>query len=90
MRHALVVNACVGMAADSRSTKCVDSDVAGAIEGFKAAGPYAGERADATQRTALLALVLREGGNGHDGAQAQAKQQCQKQSWLPHSFFSSS
>jgi tetratricopeptide (TPR) repeat protein len=32
-------------------------DVAGAIDGFKAAGPYAGERADATQRTALLALL---------------------------------
>jgi tetratricopeptide (TPR) repeat protein len=32
-------------------------DVAGAIEGFKAAGPYAGERAEATQRTALLALL---------------------------------
>jgi tetratricopeptide (TPR) repeat protein len=32
-------------------------DVAGAIESFKAAGPYAGERVDATQRTALLALL---------------------------------
>jgi tetratricopeptide (TPR) repeat protein len=32
-------------------------DVAGAIESFKAAGPYAGERIDATQRTALLALL---------------------------------
>ena len=32
-------------------------DVAGAIESFKAAGPYAGERTDATQRTALLALL---------------------------------
>jgi tetratricopeptide (TPR) repeat protein len=32
-------------------------DVAGAIESFKAAGPYAGERVDATQRTVLLALL---------------------------------
>jgi hypothetical protein len=32
-------------------------DIAGAIESFKAAGPYAGERIDATQRTALLALL---------------------------------
>ena len=32
-------------------------DVAGAIESFKAAGPYAGERVGATQRTALLALL---------------------------------
>ena len=32
-------------------------DVAGAIERFKAAGPYAGERSDATERTALLALL---------------------------------
>jgi tetratricopeptide (TPR) repeat protein len=32
-------------------------DVAGAVESFKTAGPYAGERVDATQRTALLALL---------------------------------
>ena len=32
-------------------------DVAGAIERFKAAGPFAGERAEATERTALLALL---------------------------------
>ncbi|MGI9039555.1 MAG: hypothetical protein ACR2HK_00320 [Gemmatimonadales bacterium] len=32
-------------------------DVPGAIESFKAAGPYAGERAEATQRTTLLALL---------------------------------
>ena len=38
-------------------------DVAGAIEGFKAAGPYAGERVDATQRTALLALLQPPRGN---------------------------
>jgi len=32
-------------------------DIAGAIERFKAAGPYAGDRADATRRTAFLALL---------------------------------
>jgi hypothetical protein len=32
-------------------------DVAGAVKRFKAAGPYAGDRADATRRTALLALL---------------------------------
>lgn len=32
-------------------------DIAGAIERFKAAGPFAGERAEATERTALLALL---------------------------------
>jgi hypothetical protein len=32
-------------------------DVAGAIQRFTAAGPFAGDRADATQRTALLALL---------------------------------
>jgi hypothetical protein len=32
-------------------------DIAGALEQFKAAGPYAGDRADATRRTTLLALL---------------------------------
>jgi hypothetical protein len=32
-------------------------DISGAIELFKAAGPYAGDRADATHRTTLLALM---------------------------------
>ncbi len=32
-------------------------DVRGAIERFKAAGPFAGERGEATERTALLALL---------------------------------
>jgi hypothetical protein len=32
-------------------------DISGALEQFKAAGPYAGDRADATRRTALLALL---------------------------------
>jgi hypothetical protein len=32
-------------------------DVAGAVERFKAAGPYAGDRAEATRRTVLLALL---------------------------------
>jgi tetratricopeptide (TPR) repeat protein len=32
-------------------------DIAGAIERFKAAGPFAGERDEATERTALLALL---------------------------------
>ena len=32
-------------------------DIAGAIERFKAAGPYAGDRAEATERTVLLALL---------------------------------
>jgi tetratricopeptide (TPR) repeat protein len=32
-------------------------DVSGAIERFKAAGPYAGDRTEATKRTSLLALL---------------------------------
>jgi hypothetical protein len=32
-------------------------DIAGAVERFKAAGPYAGDRAEATRRTTLLALL---------------------------------
>ncbi len=32
-------------------------DIKGAVDLFKAAGPYAGDRAQATQRTALLALL---------------------------------
>jgi tetratricopeptide (TPR) repeat protein len=32
-------------------------DIAGALERFKAAGPYAGDRTDATRRTVLLALL---------------------------------
>jgi hypothetical protein len=32
-------------------------DIPGAIERFKAAGPFAGERAEATERTALLAML---------------------------------
>lgn len=32
-------------------------DLAGAVEGFKQAGPYAGDRAEATRRTMLLALL---------------------------------
>jgi hypothetical protein len=32
-------------------------DIAGALDRFKAAGPYAGDRADATRRTTLLALL---------------------------------
>lgn len=32
-------------------------DIAGAVERFKAAGPYAGDRTEATQRTALLVLL---------------------------------
>jgi predicted Zn-dependent protease len=32
-------------------------DIVGALERFKAAGPYAGNRADATQRTVLMALL---------------------------------
>jgi tetratricopeptide (TPR) repeat protein len=32
-------------------------DIAGAIDRFKAAGPFAGEREEATERTALLALL---------------------------------
>jgi tetratricopeptide (TPR) repeat protein len=32
-------------------------DIRGAVERFKAAGPFAGERADATERTALLAML---------------------------------
>jgi tetratricopeptide (TPR) repeat protein len=32
-------------------------DLDGAVEGFKQAGPYAGDRADATRRTMLLAML---------------------------------
>jgi hypothetical protein len=32
-------------------------DISGAVELFKAAGPYAGDRAEATHRTTLLALL---------------------------------
>jgi tetratricopeptide (TPR) repeat protein len=32
-------------------------DIAGALKRFKAAGPYAGDRVEATRRTALLALI---------------------------------
>jgi tetratricopeptide (TPR) repeat protein len=32
-------------------------DIRGAVERFKAAGPYSGDRAEATRRTALLALL---------------------------------
>jgi len=32
-------------------------DIGGAVEAFKAAGPYAGDRAEATRRTMLLALL---------------------------------
>ena len=32
-------------------------DLKGAVEGFKNAGPYAGERADATRRTVVLAML---------------------------------
>lgn len=38
-------------------------DIAGAVQRFKAAGPYAGERADATRRTTLLALLQPLGGD---------------------------
>ena len=42
-------------------------DIAGAVERFKAAGPYAGDRADATRRTALLALLQPLGGESLPG-----------------------
>ncbi len=37
--------------------KLYRGDLKGAVEAFKDAGPYAGERADATRRTMLLALL---------------------------------
>ena len=37
--------------------KLYRGDLKGALESFKQAGPYAGDRADATQRTVLLALL---------------------------------
>jgi tetratricopeptide (TPR) repeat protein len=37
--------------------KLFRGDLKGAVEAFKDAGPYAGERADATRRTMLLALL---------------------------------
>jgi hypothetical protein len=45
-----------GLALSGR-IRLYQGDVAGAIERFKAAGPYAGERSEATERTALLALL---------------------------------
>jgi thioredoxin-like negative regulator of GroEL len=45
-----------GLALSGR-IRLYQGDVAGAIERFKAAGPYAGERREATERTALLALL---------------------------------
>jgi predicted Zn-dependent protease len=45
-----------GMAVSGR-IRLYRGDVRGALELFKAAGPYAGDRAQATSRTALLALL---------------------------------
>ena len=42
-------------------------DIAGAVQRFKAAGPYAGDRTDATRRTALLALLQPLGGDSLPG-----------------------
>lgn len=45
-----------GLALDGR-IRLYRGDLGGAVEAFKLAGPYAGERADATRRTLLLALL---------------------------------
>lgn len=45
-----------GLALDGR-IRLYRGDISGAVELFKAAGPYAGDRADATHRTTLLALL---------------------------------
>ncbi|MGH7508774.1 MAG: hypothetical protein ACREMZ_04830 [Gemmatimonadales bacterium] len=45
-----------GLALSGR-IRLYQGDLAGAVERLKAAGPYAGERSQATQRTALLALL---------------------------------
>jgi hypothetical protein len=45
-----------GLALNGR-IRLYGGDIAGAVRWFKAAGPYAGDRAEATQRTALLALL---------------------------------
>jgi tetratricopeptide (TPR) repeat protein len=37
--------------------KLYRGDLKGAVDGFKGAGPYAGDRADATRRTTMLALL---------------------------------
>ena len=45
-----------GLAISGR-IKLYQGDISGAVERLKAAGPYAGDRSEATRRTALLALV---------------------------------
>ena len=45
-----------GLAISGR-IRLYQGDIAGAVERLKAAGPYAGDRSEATRRTALLALV---------------------------------
>ena len=45
-----------GLALSGR-IRLYQGDISGAVELFKAAGPYAGDRAEATQRTSLLALL---------------------------------
>jgi tetratricopeptide (TPR) repeat protein len=45
-----------GFALDGR-IRLYQGDLNGAVESFKQAGPYAGDRADATSRTVLLALL---------------------------------
>ncbi|HEU5304884.1 MAG TPA: hypothetical protein VFU40_09600 [Gemmatimonadales bacterium] len=65
MRQGNLARAEAAMAADSSveglalhgRIRLYQGDIAGAMERLKAAGPYAGSRAEATQRTALLALL---------------------------------
>lgn len=45
-----------GLALSGR-IRLYQGDISGAVELFKAAGPYAGDRAEATHRTSLLALL---------------------------------
>jgi tetratricopeptide (TPR) repeat protein len=45
-----------GLALSGR-VRLYQGDIRGAVERFKAAGPYSGDRAEATHRTALLALL---------------------------------
>jgi hypothetical protein len=54
---AIAADSSVDGLALSGQVRLYRGDIVGAVDRFKAAGPYAGDRAEATQRTALLALL---------------------------------
>jgi tetratricopeptide (TPR) repeat protein len=54
---AIAVDSSVEGLALSGRIRLYRGDISGAVELFKAAGPYAGDRAEATHRTTLLALL---------------------------------